>query len=45
MLNWQGFTGGATGIVGIPLPSIGGFVFRTPTQFYYLVIFFAVVSY
>jgi branched-chain amino acid transport system permease protein len=45
VLNWQGLTGGATGIVGIALPSIAGFSISTPRQFYYLVVAFAVASY
>jgi len=44
-LNWQGFTGGATGIVGIPLPSIGPVEISSPRQFYYLIGAFAVLSY
>ncbi|MBU2602019.1 MAG: branched-chain amino acid ABC transporter permease [Actinobacteria bacterium] len=45
VLNWQGFTGGATGIVGIPLPTVFGLTVRTPIQFYWLVSVFAVLSY
>jgi branched-chain amino acid transport system permease protein len=30
-------TGGSTGIVNLPRPAIGSFVFETPTQYYYLV--------
>src|ERR1044072_310259 len=30
-------TGGSTGIVNLPRPAIGSYVFETPTQYYYLV--------
>jgi branched-chain amino acid transport system permease protein len=33
---WIGFTGGAMGIVGIPIPKVFGMPIRTETQFYYL---------
>ena len=34
--SWIGFTGGAMGIVGIPIPRIGGWAIRSETDFYYL---------
>lgn len=34
--SWIGFTGGAMGIVGIPIPRIGGWTIRSETDFYYL---------
>lgn len=33
---WIGFTGGAMGIVGIPIPKVFGWMIRTETDFYYL---------
>jgi branched-chain amino acid transport system permease protein len=33
---WIGFTGGAMGIVGIPIPKVFGLQIRTETDFYYL---------
>lgn len=35
-LDWEGLTGGANGIMGIPKPSLAGFVFDTKLKFYYL---------
>jgi branched-chain amino acid transport system permease protein len=37
-LNWQDVTHGATGITGIPAPSIGAFEFGSDRSFYYLVL-------
>lgn len=34
--NWTSFTGGGAGKYGIPLPSIGGYQFDTPTRQFYL---------
>jgi len=34
--SWIGFTGGAMGIVGIPIPKIAGWTIRSETDFYYL---------
>ena len=36
---WIGFTGGAMGIVGIPIPKLFGWVIRSETDFYYLGLF------
>ncbi len=33
---WIGFTGGAMGIVGIPIPKLFGWVIRTEVDYYYL---------
>lgn len=37
-------TGGSTGIINLPVPSLGGFAFDTPTRYYYLVWTFALVA-
>jgi branched-chain amino acid transport system permease protein len=37
-------TGGSTGIVNLPRPAIGSYVFETPTQYYYLVWIVALAS-
>jgi branched-chain amino acid transport system permease protein len=37
-------TGGSTGIVNLPPPAIGGFVFDTPTSYYYFVWAVAIVA-
>lgn len=34
--GWIGFTGGAMGIVGIPIPKVFGLPIRSETDFYYL---------
>jgi len=34
--SWIGFTGGAMGIVGIPIPKIFGWTIRTEADFYFL---------
>ncbi|MEW5722583.1 MAG: branched-chain amino acid ABC transporter permease [Thermodesulfobacteriota bacterium] len=34
--GWIGFTGGAMGIVGIPIPKVFGLAVRTEAHFYYL---------
>lgn len=34
--NWTGFTGGGAGKYDIPLPSLAGYQFNTPTRQYYL---------
>jgi len=36
LTNWTSFTGGQSGKFGIPLPSISGYAFDTPTREYYL---------
>lgn len=44
---WIGFTNGAMGIVGIPIPSILGWSIRTEVDFYYLgifLLFFTLIS-
>ena len=35
-INWQGVTGGASGLFGIPLPEVVGFTFTTSRQFVFL---------
>lgn len=42
-INWQEVTNGPMGIRSIPRPSIFGFVFRTPSQFYYLMLVTVVI--
>ncbi|KXH83879.1 branched-chain amino acid ABC transporter permease [Sporosarcina sp. HYO08] len=37
-------TGSASGIYGIPRPSIGGYVISTQKDFYYLILIFAILS-
>jgi branched-chain amino acid transport system permease protein len=44
-LNWTDLTGGATGMVGIPLPVLFSFEVRTMAQFYYLALFYTVLSF
>lgn len=42
LLNWKPVTGGTDGIVNIPKPAIGPFVFESTAAFYYLI--FAMVA-
>ncbi len=42
--NWVEVTGGHTGLLGIPRPSIGGFEFETQTSQYYLVLAFVLLT-
>jgi len=42
--NWESFTGGATGIRGIPTPHLRGFSFNSPERYLIIVSFFAAVS-
>lgn len=42
--NLRGLTGGFDGIIGIPSPKLLGFVFSSPTSFYYLVLFLLILS-
>ena len=44
LVNLESITGGARGIYGIPKPSVGGFVFATPQSFYYIILFFALLT-
>lgn len=44
LVNLESITGGARGIYGIPRPSIGGFSFATPQSYYYLILFFALLT-
>lgn len=43
-LNWTEFTHGASGIIGIPSPSLLWFEINTDTSFYYLVLAFVVLG-
>lgn len=45
MFRWSGLTNGPNGIIGIPSPSIGGFVLDSPTKYYYLVLVFSCASF
>lgn len=38
LLNWTSLTNGADGLPGIPKPTIGGYVFETDFQFYYILL-------
>jgi branched-chain amino acid transport system permease protein len=38
LLNWTPVTKGAAGLVGIPLPTVPGFVIRTEQHFFYLIL-------
>jgi len=42
--NWDGLTGGPNGISRIGRPMIGKYVFNTTLDFYYLILFIALVS-
>jgi branched-chain amino acid transport system permease protein len=42
--NWQKLTHGPFGIPGIPRPEIAGFTFGTPMQFFFLTLFFTVLT-
>ena len=44
LVNLESITGGARGIYGIPRPAIAGFAFSTPQSFYYLILFFALLT-
>jgi branched-chain amino acid transport system permease protein len=44
LVNLESITGGARGIYGIPRPSIGSFVFISPQSFYYIILFFALLT-
>lgn len=41
--QWEAVTGGARGLTRIPLFSVGGYEFRTPEDFYYVVLIGAVL--
>jgi len=41
--QWEAATGGARGLTRIPLFSVGGYEFRTPEDFYYVVLIAAVL--
>lgn len=43
-LNWQEFTHGATGITGIPAPTIGGFEIDSDYSFYYFILTVVVIA-
>ncbi len=42
--NWDSVTQGPNGIMQIGRPALGGFVFRTPMDFYYLMLVFVVLT-
>ncbi len=42
--NWDSVTQGPNGIMQIGRPAIGGFVLRSPIHFYYLILFFVVIT-
>jgi branched-chain amino acid transport system permease protein len=44
MLQWHSLTNGPNGIIDIPSPTIGSFVFDSPGKFYYLVLIFSVLA-
>jgi branched-chain amino acid transport system permease protein len=44
LVNLESITGGARGIYGIPRPSIAGFAFMTPQSYYYIILFFALLT-
>jgi len=44
IVNLESITGGARGIYGIPRPSIGSFVFMSPQSFYYIILFFNLLT-
>jgi len=43
--SWIGFTGGAMGIVGIPIPKIAGWTIRSETDFFYLGLLLLCITY
>jgi len=44
-LHWMSVTNGPLGIPGIPAPSVAGFVFDTPSRYYYLFLAIVVLTY
>jgi branched-chain amino acid transport system permease protein len=44
LVNLDSITGGARGIYGIPRPSFGSFVFASPQSFYYIILFFSLLT-
>jgi branched-chain amino acid transport system permease protein len=44
LVNLESITGGARGIYGIPRPSVGGFALMTPQSYYYVILFFALLT-
>ncbi|MEJ5364568.1 MAG: branched-chain amino acid ABC transporter permease [Desulfosoma sp.] len=44
-LAWIGFTGGAMGIVGIPVPKVLGYPLRNETDFYYFGLLLLLLTY
>ena len=44
LVNLDSITGGARGIYGIPRPSVGEFVFASPQSFYYIILFFSLLT-
>ena len=43
--GWIGFTGGAMGIVGIPIPKVFGIPVRTESDFYYLALILLAITF
>src|SRR5690606_12165721 len=43
-MNWDDVTHGASGLSGIPAPTIGGFSFDTDLSFYYIVLAFVLAG-
>ena len=44
LMNWKSVTRGTDGIAGIPLPRIGPLVFNNKVSFYYIILFFVIVT-
>lgn len=44
LVNLESITGGARGIYGIPRPSFGSFIFASPQSFYYIILFFSLLT-
>jgi branched-chain amino acid transport system permease protein len=44
LVNLESVTGGARGIYGIPRPSIAGYSFVTPQSYFYIVLFFTLLT-
>jgi branched-chain amino acid transport system permease protein len=43
LLNWTALTNGADGLPGIPKPTLGGYVFESDFQFYYILLAAAIL--
>jgi len=44
LLTWVSFTRGPMGLPGIPSPQLGGFVFKEPMEYYYLILGILVIT-